>query len=66
MVESVPFLSLRNGSLATECSLYHIVFRQPLFLFATILVGIKEAIVNSCDDITEWNRRVVNLGKKGE
>ena len=39
-----------------------------------ILAGIKEAIVNSCDDITQWDKRVVafgadgaivNLGKKG-
>ena len=39
-----------------------------------LIAGIKEAIVNSCDDITQWDKRViafgedgasVNLGKKG-
>ena len=30
-----------------------------LFLFVMILVGIKEAIVSSSDDITEWDRRAV-------
>jgi len=39
-----------------------------------LLAGIKEAIVNSCDNITQWEKKVaafgadgasVNLGKKG-
>ena len=55
-------------------SLSLILSLDNLFLFVMILVGIKEVIVDSCDDITDWDKRVVafgadgasvNLGKKG-